>query len=182
MRLLWIDARAWLRPGRTRNAAAAVLFGARLWRCCLVAGAGLISSAPAWCQRIEPPKPTGREAAVSAADSTALSGVSGVDVAASRSEAVDRLRTLETPSAQSTSGTTGAALAAPSTGAGSPQVAGTAQSAAAAQTRSPAIERTADKSLRAVLNERLRHIEEFERLTLALQQAINPDPNPEMQL
>jgi potassium efflux system protein len=145
----------------------------------MVAFIFLASSEMASGQKLEPEKPqvrTGTHAAAAASD---LSEISSVDVAQARSEAVDRLRALDAASPHATSGTAANTLAGPQTGGGSPPAAGAAQTAVALP--STAFDRTADKSMRDLLSQRVRWLDEYDRATEALRKAVNPEPSPEKQ-
>jgi hypothetical protein len=102
-----------------------------------------------------------------------------VDVARSRAEAVDRLRAQGSPSARPSSATTGVGAASVSTGVGSPPAPASSQPASASPASS--FEPASNKSIRELLAERLRLLDEYERTVQALQKALNPEPSPEKQ-
>jgi potassium efflux system protein len=139
----------------------------------------LTAGAAAWGQEVEQPKPRGREDAKSPTARTYLSEVTTGDVAKSRANAVDRLRALEAASAHVSSGTSATGAGGLQGGASAPHGAGVAQPTSVTPT--PGFDRAADKSIRDLLNERLRWLDEYERTTQVLQKAISPDPSPEKQ-
>ncbi|MGO9466491.1 MAG: mechanosensitive ion channel domain-containing protein [Isosphaeraceae bacterium] len=183
MRRSWIHARGSLTTVGIRATGRRWRPGAGKCACSffLVAFVTLSLSAKTWGQRLEPQKPRASGDVGAPAVRTYLSDLSSVDVAASRSELLERVRGLEAPSTHGAPGASGASNAGPPAGsaAGLPRGAGIAQTASA--TPSSVLEQTTDKPLRELLEIRLRWLEEYERATEALRKATSPDPSPEAQ-
>jgi potassium efflux system protein len=106
----------------------------------------------------------------------------GLDSAAVRAETIARLKAIEGPAASD-------AKAATAVTDGSNLVSGSITASAAsrldpaAKTRGrvAALDPVVDKSIRDLLRDRLIRIEEFDRLSAALQRASHPEPSPEQQ-
>lgn len=180
MRRSWIHARGSCRVGRMRTTPRRLPPGARMRAGSMVA---LISlwCATAWGQKLEPQKPPQRDGngAAAAAARTELSDVSSADVAAARSEAVERLHALEAAAPHAASGASGAGTAGSQAGAVLLRGGRVAKTPSAIP--SSGFEQPTDKSMRELLSERLRWLDEYERTTQALQQALSPEPSPEKQ-
>jgi potassium efflux system protein len=113
-----------------------------------------------------------------------FSGVTspGLDAAALRAEALERLKVFEastTPDGKPS--TTGTAIPNPTSGRATrsapPQLARAVKSSTAGAASDPLIE----KPIRELLRNRLMRLEEYDRLSAALQQATHPEPSPERQ-
>jgi hypothetical protein len=137
----------------------------------------------------EPPARAQRSGGDAAPESTApaprrvAATSSDSDVASVRAETDERLKALTGPPLPDSTTSAGAAASAKSS---APAAVGTATSArrtesSGAASGPPTALDAAAKPLRDLLQERLRRLEEYDTLSLALQKVTNPQPSPETQ-